>query len=416
MIKKVGLNFNNLKRFLSQNKFSLFGIITLIILSGCSSISNKTPQSNNEVALPVYNVDTGSIVLTKSYLGTVEGKIDVEIRPQVTGELIQSYVDEGDYVNKGQKLFKINTQTYQQDLNQALANKNVQKAKLANAKLEIERLKPLVANEVMSPVKLDKAKSDYKIAQSALKQASAAVASAKIQLSYTTIEAPVSGYIGRIPKRIGNLVSPGDSEPITVLTDVHEVYVYFSISEGDFYDMLKSQSSGPLEQGNFPTHIDTNKVVSLILSDGTKYPLKGVIDASSGHINKNTGAILLRANFPNNDNLLRSGNTGTIILKQKKHGKVIIPQKATFQLQTNVYVKKLTPDNRIVRQIVTIGTAFPESKYTITKGLKAGDRILVEGLSKVQDSTLIKPMPYTPDTLMAPEVIPGEDSSTGDSL
>src|SRR5699024_9778357 len=120
-------------------------------------------------------------------------------------------------------------------------------------------------NEVMSPVKLDKAKSDYKIAQSALKQASAAVASAKIQLSYTTIEAPVSGYIGRIPKRIGNLVSPGDSEPITVLTDVHEVYVYFSISEGDFYELFREHAEDS-ELPKSANRIDTNRPVSFILS------------------------------------------------------------------------------------------------------------------------------------------------------
>ncbi len=391
---------------------SLFTL--MLFLGSCSTVSDKSTQSDNAIALPVYPVDTGTVVLTKNYLGTVEGKINVEIRPQVQGELEVAYVDEGEYVHKGQKLFKINTQTYQQDLNQAKANENVQKAKLANAKLEIERLKPLVENQVMAPVRLEKAQSDYKVAQAALKQAAAEVANAKIQLGYTTIEAPVSGYIGRIPKRIGNLVGPGDKEPITVLTDVHEVYVYFSISEGDFYKLLKSQSGKDPNNDN-ATYIDTNKVVSLILSDGTPYPYTGVIDASSGQVNKNTGSILLRATFPNEENMLRSGNTGTVVLKQKEHGKVIIPQKATFQLQANVYVKKLTPQNRVVRQLVSIGTSFPENQYTVTAGLNAGDRILVEGLNKVTDSMLIKPLPYTPDTLVAPKVMPSEDSSI-DSL
>src|SRR5699024_1333597 len=296
-----------------------FGLCGFFFLGqACSNEVKK--KNNNEIALPVYKVDTQTVKVRKNFLGTVEGKIDVEIRPQVSGELMEAYVDEGDYVEKGQKLFKINPQTYQQDLNRALANLNVEKSKLAKAELEVERLRPLIEHEVMSPVRLETAKSNYQIAQADLKQASAEVANARIQLGYTTIEAPVSGYIGRIPKRIGNLVNPGDKEPITVLTDVHEVYVYFSISESNFYNLLKTQSSNEsLEHA--AKHIDTSRVVSLILSDGTVYPWKGVIDASSGQINKNTGSILMRANFPNKKNMLRSGNTGTVVLQQEQHGK-----------------------------------------------------------------------------------------------
>jgi len=386
--------------------------------TSCSSVSNKKQQNENEVALPVYKVDTGTVVLTKNFLGTVEGKINVEIRPQVEGELEEAYVDEGDYVEKGQKLFKINPQTYQQNLNQAVANENVEKAKLANAKLEVERLKPLIENEVIAPVRLKTAKSDYEVAKANLKQASAEVANAKIQLGYTTIKAPVSGYIGRIPKRIGNLVNPGDKEPITVLTDVHEVYVYFSISESDFYKLLRTQSAQAAKiDKEGPLHIDRDRVVSLILSDGTLYPQKGIIDATSGQVNKSTGSITMRATFPNEENILRSGNTGTLVLKQRQPGVVIIPQKATYELQASTFVEKLTPQNRVLRQLITIGTAAPHNQYTVLKGLKPGDRILAEGLEKATDSMKIKPLPYQPDTLIAPKSFSDEeDSSASDSL
>ncbi len=391
-----------------------YGYLFLFLFgTGCSSVSQQNTQNDNEIALPVYHVDTGTVVLTKNFLGTVEGKIDVEIRPQVSGELEKAFVDEGDFVKKGQKLFKINPQTYQQDLNQAIANENVEKAKLANARLEVERLKPLVEHEVISPVRLKTAKSEYEVARANLKQASAEVANARIQLGYTTIEAPVSGYIGRIPKRIGNLVNPGDKEPITVLTDVHEVYVYFSISESDFYKMLKEQSFTGTSISSAARHIDTNRVVSLILSDGSVYPYKGVIDASSGQVNKNTGSIMMRATFPNENNILRSGNTGTVVLNKRRSGKIIIPQKATYELQTETFVKKLTPQNTVKRQLITIGNAAPSNLYIVTKGLKIGDRILVEGLDKVTDSMKIKPLPYQPDTLVAPNVFPQEDDSAG---
>ena len=321
----------------------LFGLF--LLGEGCSSVSNKTYQNENQVALPVYQVDTGTVVLSKNFLGTVEGKINVEIRPQVSGELEQAYVDEGDYVEKGQPLFKINPQTYQQDLNQAIANENVEKANLNNARLEVERLKPLVENEVIAPVRLKKEQSNYEVARANLKQASAEVANARIQLGYTTIKAPVSGYIGRIPKRIGNLVNPGDNEPITVLTDVHEVYVYFSISESDFFNLLKTQSQ-EAATAKENRQIDTDRVVSLILADGTTYPEEGVIDASSGQVNKNTGSITMRATFPNEKNILRSGNTGTLVMHKRENGKLVIPQKATYELQAKTFVEKLSPQNR----------------------------------------------------------------------
>jgi membrane fusion protein (multidrug efflux system) len=400
-----------------SNKKACIGLLGLLLIVGCSSMAKKRNQNENRIALPVFRVDTGTVVLTKSFLGTVKGKINVEIRPQVSGQLMKAYVDEGDFVNKGQKLFKINPRTYEQDLNQAKANENVMKAKLANAKLEVERLKPLVEHEVIAPVRLKTAKSEYEIAKANLKRASAKVTNAKIQLGYTTIEAPVSGYIGRIPKRIGNLVNPGDNEPITVLTDVHEVYVYFSINQSDFYNLLKTQQNNTTALKKAVQHIDTNRVVSLILSDGTKYPYKGVIDASSGQVNKNTGSVTMRATFPNKGNMLRSGNTGTVILKKREKGKVIIPRKATYKLQTETFVKKLTPQNRVLRQKITVGTAAPNNRYTVTKGLKIGDRILVEGLEKATDSTRIKPLPYRPDTLMRPKVFPEDyDSSKQVSL
>jgi membrane fusion protein (multidrug efflux system) len=396
--------------------WALLAIFCLILLGeACSSGAGKTNE--NEIALPVFRVDTGTVVLTRNSVGTVEGKTNVEVRPQVTGQLLKAYVDEGDHVKKGQKLFKINPRTFKQDLEQAKANRNVEKAKLANAKLAVEQLKPLVENKVMSPVKLQKVKSEYEVAKAKLKQAKAKVANAKIQLGYTTIEAPVSGYIGHIPKRIGNLVSSGDDEPITTLTDVHEVYVYFSINQADFFKLLKTQSAKRILNLGSPVHIDTNRVVTLILPDGTVYPKKGVIDASSGQVNKKTGSINMRATFPNKNNMLRSGNTCTLVLKKKKHGVIIIPQKSTFKLQTNTFVEELTPENRAVRQLITVGTTAPHNRYTVKDGLKIGDRILAGGLGKVTDSTKIKALPYQPDTLVAPKHnLIEKDTSQPDSV
>lgn len=374
-----------------------FTFITLLITTeSCSFSSGKTLKSSeNEIALAVFEVDTGTVELSNSFLGTVEGKFNVEIRPQVSGELLEAYVDEGDYVEKGQQLFKIDPLSYQEDLNQAIANENVERANLNNAQTEVDRLRPLVENEVMAPVRLEKEKSNYQVAQANLKQASASVANARIKLGYTTIKAPVSGYIGRIEKRIGNLVNPGDKEPITVLTDVQEVYVYFSINESQFFDILKNQSK---QKDSISK--EKPQEVSLILADGSTYERKGFVDATSGQVNKNTGTVTMRANFPNEDNILRSGNTGSLVMYNIEHGKILIPQKATFELQTETFVIKLTEDNRVVRQIIQIESSAPDNRYIVASGLKKGDRILVEGLDKVADSTKIRPLPYHPEQVI----------------
>jgi len=375
-------------------------LISLYLFTSCSYFQEKPVKKENEIALPVFEVDTGTVNLNTNFLGAVEGKFNVEIRPQVEGELQIAFVDEGDHVQKGDKLFQIDPQPYQENLNRAIANQNVEVANLNNARTEVERLRPLVENEVMAPVRLEKEKSNYQVAQANLEQAKAEVANARIKLGYATIKAPVSGYIGRIRKRIGNLVSPGDNEPITVLTDVDEIYVYFSVNESEF-SRLRETDSSVKDTVSKSRRRDIGQKVSLILPDGTEYEKDGFIDANSGQVNKNTGSVTLRASFPNEENILRSGNTVTVVRHDKKSG-ILIPRQATHELQAKTFVQKLTPDNRVVRQLIEIETEAPNNQYIVSRGLVKGDRILVAGLDKVSDSTKIRPLPFKPDTLIAP--------------
>ena len=370
-------------------------ISAILFFNSCGIFGSRNDNEEvKEISLPVYKVDTGTALITKEFLGTIEGKVNVEIRPQVEGLLEQIYVDEGDFVQKGQDLFKVNPQSYQELLNNALANENVEKAKLENARIELERIRPLVENEVISPVQLKKTESDFEIAKASLAQAQAAVASAKINMNFTTIKAPVSGYIGRIPKRIGNLVSSSDKEPITVLTDVHEVYVYFSMSESDFLHFSKAKKEEALQLLNSDDtdHLSSFKPsVSLTLADGTSYTQEGLVDADAGQVNRNTGAISLRATFPNEDNILRAGNTGTLNMTETKRGEIMIPQEATLTLQDKTFVMKLDTAGRTVRQLITIdGTA--DNKYIISSGLNIGDVIITEGFDKISEGMKINPV------------------------
>ncbi len=368
--------------------FTLMALLLFLIFSCSTGSSKTTNEENNAIALPVQHIDTTTAITVKDYLGTIEGKVNVEIRPQVEGILEEIYVDEGAFVKEGQKLFKINPMPYQEELNNALANENVEKAKLENAKLEVERLKPLVENDVISEVRLLTAKSDYDVARASLDQASAAVASARINLEFTTIKAPVSGFIGRIPKRIGNLVSKSD--PLTELSDISEVYVYFAMSESDFlYFRKKYGKKDSTAQTTDTTQLIPN--VSLIMADGAVYPETGVVDAINGQVNRTTGAISLRATFPNKDYLLRSGNTGTLKMEERQPGVLTVPQVATTELQDKVFVYTLSTDNKVKQQAIQV-IGKSGSHYIVQTGVNVGDRIVLSGLDKLSEGMEIKPL------------------------
>lgn len=384
-----------IRRFSSKFNLSalLLIVFTSVILSSCNQ-GKATEKENIDkpLALPVHVADTSDAETIKNYIGTIEGKVNVEVRPQVEGLLQEIYVDEGTFVTKGQKLFKVDASAYQEVLNNAIANQNVAKAKLENAKLEIERLKPLVDNEVISNVKLKSAKSDYDVAKASLDQATAAVGSAKINQGFTIITAPVSGYIGRIPKRIGNLVSKSDKEPLTVLSDVQDVYVYFSMNESDFLYFSKLKIKEDSIKGiarnnnslNFPD-------ATLILADGEEYSAKGVVDAINGQVDRTTGAISLRASFPNRDNILRNGSTGTLKISEIKKGVIQIPQVATSELQDKTFVYVLDDQNRVKRKVINIaGTS--KSNYIVSSGVELGDRVVLTGLDKISEGTKVLPI------------------------
>lgn len=372
-----------------------FAVVSLGTLStSCEGIKSKEKETNiKPIALPIYTVDTSSASTIKDYIGTIEGKVNVEIRPQVEGILQEIYVDEGSFVQQGQKMFKVDASAYQEVLNNMLATQNVAKAKLENAKLEVERLKPLVDNDVISDVKLKSARSDYDVAKASLDQTAAAVRSAQINTGFTIIKAPVSGYIGRLPKRIGNLVTKGDKEALTILSDVQQVYVYFSMNEADFlyFSKLKAKEDSAMgikydknNQLKFPE-------ISLILADGEAYSKKGHVDAINGQVDRTTGAISLRAIFTNDDNILRSGSTGTLKISETKKGVIQIPQIATSDLQDKTFVYVLNAQNKAERKSIKIAGKSKDN-YIISEGLAIGDRVLLSGLDKITEGSTIVPI------------------------
>lgn len=366
----------------------LIMIGTLLAINSCNIGSpKKIDPKENALSLPIIKIDTTTAITVKDYIGNIEGKVNVEIRPQVEGILEDIFVDEGAFVKEGQPLFKVSPQPYQEVLNNMIATENVEKAKLKNAKLEIDRLKPLIDNEVIAEVQLETAKSNYEIARASLAKASAAVASAQISLDYTIIKAPVSGYIGRMPKRIGSLVSKGDKDPLTVLSDVSEVYVYFGMSESDFLYFTKDAKAS--NEAKITSSGLILPEVSLILADGKEYAEKGKVDMVNGQVNRNTGSISLRASFPNSQDVMRSGNTGTIKLQETKPRVILIPQEVTVSIQDKTFVYIIDKDEKVKLQSIEI-SGVSKDNYIVSEGLSIGDRVIKTGFDKLTEGMYVK--------------------------
>ncbi|MES2649308.1 MAG: efflux RND transporter periplasmic adaptor subunit [Bacteroidota bacterium] len=362
---------------------SFIFISPLLFLLACSEQqqAGAPPPPSAEVI----TIETAPAVSGHDYTATLQGKTDVEIRPQVNGFLEKVLVDEGQYVTAGQPLFKINDQPFRAQLNSASASLQAAEAAITNAQLEIDKLTPLVQNKVVSDYQLKVAQAAYKIAVANAAQSKAIVSSAKISLGYTIVTAPVSGYIGRLPKKRGSLVSPADPEALTNLSDVHEVYAYFSLSETDFINFKLQFGGSTLKE-----KLKQLPPVSLVLADNSIYTQQGHIDMIDGQFDKLTGAITLRAVFPNTQSLLRSGNTGKVRLLQKFDNSLLVPQSATVEVQDKVFVFAVGDSNKVSRQLINI-TGKSGQNYIVKDGVKQGDRIVYSGLDYLAEGTIIKP-------------------------
>lgn len=373
---------NNVK-FLNIVLTILLGIILLFIYS-CSSSPAATPPPPPP-SLPVAAIVTGTDTTYQEYPASVEGTVNVEVRPQVSGTLDKVFVDEGSFVSAGQPIFKINDQPYRAALNNAIASQHAAEGAAANAQLEIDKLTPLVQNKVVSDYQLKTAKATYDVAKANIEQAKANVSTAQINLGYTLIKAPVSGYIGRLLKKQGSLVAPADAEALTQLSDVHDVHVYFSLSEKDFVSFKEQYPGATLKD-----KLKQLPSVSLLLADNSAYTKQGKIDMIDGQFDKTTGAITLRASFDNPQGLLRSGNTGKIRLSLQHKDALIVPTSATVEMQDKVFVFAVADSNKVKKQAITI-IGKSGDHYLVKDGVKAGDQIVLSGIDHLQEGMVIHP-------------------------
>lgn len=368
-------------------------IASIILLQNCSKAADNSNQAPPAPELPVYTVISSPVTTYQEFPTALEGKNNIEIRSQVDGYLDKIYVEEGSFVRAGQALFKIDSRAYGEQMNMAQANLQAADANIQKAKVEVDRLQALVSEKVVSDVQLKTAKANYAAAVATAAQAKASLGGAKINVGFTTITAPVSGYIGRIPHKKGSLISRADPNPLTLLSDISEIYAYFSLSELDFIAFQKKYVGASIEEKlrNMP-------LVQLVIADNSLYTEKGKMSIVDGQFDKSTGAISVRAIFPNPHGTLRTGNTGRVRMPQLLDNVVIIPQEATFEIQDKTYVYTVGKDKKVSSRPITI-SGKTDSYYFVSEGLTIGDAIVTAGLGNLRDGAMIIPKPVSSDQM-----------------
>ena len=323
--------------------------------------------------------------IPSNYSATIRGRQDIAIYPQVSGTISQLCVNEGQKVAKGQTLFIIDQVPYKAALQTAEANVEAAKAGVATAQLTYDSKKELFARNVVSQFDLSTANNNLLTAKAQLAQAEAQRVNAANNLSYTVVKAPTDGVVGTLPYRVGALVSASIQQPLTTVSDINTMQVYFSMTEKDILDMTK-------EKGGLHAAISEYPAVKLQLADGTTYNHDGKVAAVSGVIDQSTGSVSMRADFPNPEHLLKSGGSGYIIVPHVSTNVVVVPQDAVVQVQDRYFVYVVGKDNKVKYTNVNVNPNNDGKSYIIESGLKSGDRIVVKGVTTLKDGMQITPI------------------------
>lgn len=361
----------------------LLGMLFITSLSFVSCKS-KTETISTPPEYKVQTIDTTTAVVYAEYSAVLQSEAVVEIRPKVSGYLAEIAVDEGQWVKKGSLLFKIEDADYSQKVNSAKAGMQSAKASRDNALLEVKKLTPLVEKGIISPFELETKKGNLEAAEAALLQAEAAYEDARINLGYTSILAPTSGVLSRIEVRVGSLVGPSNTTPLTTISGDGDVFAYFSFDEKNLAPLRRAR----FNSGEYNPAGKSN--ITLVMADGMEYGYKGKMESASGIIDRTTGSIQLKVVFPNPKNEILSGSSGIVKIPATYNGCITVPQNATYELQDKIMIFTVGENNQVTRKIITIeGTSGKD--YVVSGGLNRGDRIVIEGADKLKDGMIITP-------------------------
>jgi len=377
------MNKQMLRTTITQLRQIALFAVGVSLLTACGNSQGGMKLGDSEYA--VMTVNSSSSDQTTSYPATIRGTQDIEIRPQVSGFIVKLCVDEGATVRKDQALFQIDPTQYKAAYNQAKAAVEMAQANVSTLELTEKNKKDLYDKAIISSFEYQTAVNQLASARATLAQSKASMVSAKQNLDFCTVKSPSNGVVGTFPYRIGSLVSPSISSPMTTVSEIGDVYVYFSMTEKELLQLTKAG-------GTLKEQLDKMPAVQLQLADGTMLDEKGKIDAVSGVIDQSTGSVSMRAVFPNDKKILRSGGTGNVIFPYTMDGIIIIPQSATVEIQDKKFVYVLQSDNTIKNTEIQISPLSDGQTYLVTKGLKGGDKIVIEGVQSLHDGQEITPI------------------------
>ena len=360
-----------------------FAALGLSVLTACGGGQGGMKMGDNQFAVEAVKATSSN--QSEQYPATIKGLQDIEVRPQVSGLIVKLCVDEGATVRKGQALFQIDPTQYKAAYDQAAASVKSAKANLETITATERNKKMLHNQKIISDFEYQTAVNNLLTAKANLAQAAAAYTAAKQNLDFCTVKSPSDGVIGTFPYRIGALVSPSISEPLTPVSEIGDMYVYFSMTEKQLLDLTRAG-------GTLKEQLEKMPAVKLQLADGTMYDAEGKIDAVSGVIDQTTGSVSMRAIFPNKQNILRSGGMANVVFPYTMSEIILIPQTATQEIQDKKFVYVLQPDSTLKHTEIQISNLNDGKNYIVTGGLKEGDQIVVEGVQTLQDGQKISPI------------------------
>ena len=370
---------NNIITTYMNSKFILSVAVCAAVLSACKQQAGQ--EETREVPVMTVSI-SDSVSLDETYSATISGRQDVEIYPQVSGKLTRVCVREGQTVSAGQLLFVIDQVPYQAAVRMASANVSAAESQLATARLERDSKKALFEGKVISEYELQTAQNALAAAEAALEQAKASLVDARNNLSYTEIKSPANGVIGILPYRVGTLVSPQLTQPLTSVSDNAEMWVYFSISEKELQGLMRRHGSRDKALNAFPP-------VTLTLSDGSEYEHSGKVETLSGVVNPQTGAVQIKTVFRNPDRILLSGSVGNVVMPHTEQGVIVIPKNATYEIQDKTYAYRVT-DGTAESVEIEVARIDDGNNYIVRSGLNQGDVIVTEGVGSLRDGQQIK--------------------------
>ena len=352
----------------------------LIILTCCKP---STDETGTAPSLSVLTVSEQQVDLTETFSASIRGRQDVDIIPQVSGRITRLCVKEGERVRRGQMLAVIDQAPYQAALRTAVANVSAAKARVETARIELNGKQSLFDENVISDYELSVARNQLAVAQAGLEQAKAHEADARNNLSYTEIKSPSDGVVGTLPYRIGALVSPTIEQPFTVVSDNSEMYAYFSISENKLRQLVS-------RYGSIDRIISEMPAVKLQLNDGSFYDRGGRIETISGVVNSTTGAVQIKALFPNPDKELLSGTIGNVVIQGSGSDAIVVPMTATVELQDKIIAYRLK-NGKAEAAYLTVDRLNDGNNYIVKDGLAVGDTIISEGVGLVKEGMSVTP-------------------------